>query len=136
MNTFFRTERGWINSAHVVRLDERGDHSHFLTLSDGTYADLLTDPDDQIVQIVPANGDWELLVPYTDDDAGELSYIAEPVIAWGLMLTGTVTPITPLARTAVERAYAGLRKAGSPEVLTPFGSYSDSAEWLSSMGEK
>src|SRR5258708_4626725 len=79
-----------------------------------------------IVSVVAPQGDWECLSTISEED-GSKSVYAEPVLAWGLTVTGTLLPITTGERSGVEGDF-GLRKMGDPRVYAGT-TYSDMDSW-------
>lgn len=81
--------------------------------------------------LIAVVGEWEALIPYTDDASKMAAYTADPVIAWGLTRRGEVVPVTASDLDGVRGPF-GLRRHREPRVYSAavLGGYDNADQWL------
>jgi hypothetical protein len=89
-----------------------------------------------VVNVIPAEG-WELLGSVIDDRGRPHEAYAQPIIAWGLTLSGTWLPMTQHPMSQESLLWMGIRKASSPTVYQLFGDiYDDEKSWLAELQQQ
>ena len=88
-----------------------------------------------VVNIIPGEG-WEILGTVVDSRGRPQESYAEPLIAWGLTLSGTWLPMTQHPMSEDSLAWIGIRKAGSPTVYQLLGTYDDEKSWLAELQQQ
>ena len=120
MITFINTNIGKVNLTTVRKIS--GPDRRLLELTDGTYAEALCDPDAVVVKMLPAGGEFEVVVDSSTAD-NPTDFWVEPVIAWGVCLNGTVVPITPAEPAGLWSKSPLVRRKGETAVFHPSGGY-------------
>jgi len=121
MGTFIRVNSEVaVNADSIRKIDIKDGKA---TLRDGG-GDLLGVITAQQFESVPASylpvtGGWDCLSYFAGED-GKYQLIVEPVIAWGITLSGDVRPVRPSDGPAPDALwrYLGLRRPGSAEVYS------------------
>lgn len=121
---FIWTPKAWVNLANIERaIFEDGTSKVTLRLADGTVVDQARPSFiEQLVQIIPADQGWECIDVAMVHDSEEVCWEIEPVIAWGLGLTGTLVPVTPRHKSG-QFEPCWLRRSGSEMVYASDRSY-------------
>lgn len=122
-----------VNLDHVTRIrpapPRDGSGQVILDLADGEIyapANIV----ETIVQIIPVSGQWDALVLIDDPD---LSYVVDPVIAWGIPLDGGIAAITASCPDGIHKQGNAhvLRCRDKPTVYAPYlGTFPCADDWL------
>ena len=122
---FISTENGArLNVAAIERIERQSGKPVAFTANSETAFALNETSLWEIVQIVPAEGEWFVLSP-----AGDEELHADRVIAWGMTIHGVVRPITARDPSGVSDEPWVLRYAGENEVVRDGSSWPSFSEW-------
>jgi hypothetical protein len=129
MPRFVHTPRGYVNLNGVTDARSKGNGRFELYAGDKLVDADHPDFPELVISALPVSGEWECLSTCSEDNGSE-SVLSEPVLAWGLTVTGDLIPIVPSETSGVTSDFA-LRRMGTSRVYEPGGDiYDDEAAWL------
>lgn len=126
--SFIFTKSGQINLGQVDIINEDRTEKFSLQKDRKYLGDSVQDPGEVLQNLIPVSGEWECLIPGKDGN-GQWALFSFPIIAWGLMHNGNVTPVTPFHLDGRFSDY-GIRKVGSKTIWNEFAEYPDADAWL------
>lgn len=134
-STFVYTPKGYFNLQTVDRAVFKKDGSYELISKDVVVDDDHRHFDNLITAVVPCSTEMECLILCEGDHEHPEDEVAvEPVLAWGLTVSGSLVPMTPSSMEGITDEPYALRKVGHPRVFThdSIGGWANEKEWLAS----
>lgn len=125
---FVKTRDGYINANHILQVS--GQDETVLTLADGRKAQAQFSPAQNLVSLLPAGGEFEVVDTYQNEDGVTVPLI-QPVFGWGLRMDGEVVPLTPYDPVGEwPNGVPAVRRVGAEELHSAGTSYDNLDDYL------
>jgi hypothetical protein len=127
---FLRGARGFYRLANVESAQFKKNDCYEIRIAGQIVDECLGFPD-VIASVIPPQGDWECLTLCAADNDHAEEVLVDPIIAWGVTVSGALRPITPSEPEGVEGDDFVTRKVGAQRVYGSgnIGGWSDMDAW-------